>query len=183
MNTPLSSVRGFTLIELMVVIVIMAIMASLVLMNIGGVDQRKAMQAREVFLLDLRQLNREANDQARIFALNLHTATDVSPARYEVLEYQPYASEQQLSLQNNQKWRTYTEFKTRILPEQVSIQILSLEQNYPQANQSDLLQSNAPALIWLGNGEAKPVRIQFYFEQRPVGAEIEVDHLGKIHES
>lgn len=49
MNTPLSSVRGFTLIELMVVIVIMAIMASLVLMNIGGVDQRKAMQAREVF--------------------------------------------------------------------------------------------------------------------------------------
>ena len=53
MNTPLSSVRGFTLIELMVVIVIMAIMASLVLMNIGGVDQRKAMQAREVFLLDL----------------------------------------------------------------------------------------------------------------------------------
>ena len=89
MNTPLSSVRGFTLIELMVVIVIMAIMASLVLMNIGGVDQRKAMQAREVFLLDLRKLNREANDQARIFALNLHQATDVSPARYDVLEYQP----------------------------------------------------------------------------------------------
>ncbi|MFV5425758.1 type II secretion system protein [Acinetobacter towneri] len=183
MNTPLSSVRGFTLIELMVVIVIMAIMASLVLMNIGGVDQRKAMQAREVFLLDLRTLNREANDQARIFALNLHQATDVSAARYDVLEYQPYATEQQLSLQNNQKWQNYGEFKSRTLPEQVSIQILSLEQSYPNANNSELLQGNAPALIWLGNGEAKPVRIQFYLEQRPVGAEIEVDHLGKIHES
>ncbi len=79
------------------------------------------MQAREVFLLDLRKLNREANDQARIFALNLHQATDVSPARYDVLEYQPYASEQQLSLQNNQKWQSYSEFKSRTLPEQVSI--------------------------------------------------------------
>jgi len=40
------SVRGFTLIELMVVIVIMAIMASLILTNINGVDQRKAMHFR-----------------------------------------------------------------------------------------------------------------------------------------
>ena len=63
-----SSNQGFTLIELMVVIVIMALMASLVLSNIGGVDQRKAMQAREVFLMDLTRLNRESNDQARIFA-------------------------------------------------------------------------------------------------------------------
>ena len=62
-------IRGFTLIELMVVIVIMAIMASLILTNINGIDQRKAMQAREVFILDLHQINREANDQARILAL------------------------------------------------------------------------------------------------------------------
>ena len=45
-----SSVRGFTLIELMVVIVIMGILASLVMLNIGGVDQRKAMQAREFLI-------------------------------------------------------------------------------------------------------------------------------------
>ncbi len=37
-----SSVRGFTLVELMVVIVIMGIMASLVLLNIGGTDQRQS---------------------------------------------------------------------------------------------------------------------------------------------
>ncbi|MGE8684189.1 MAG: type II secretion system protein GspH, partial [Acinetobacter sp.] len=30
---------------------------------------------------------------------------------------------------------------------------------------------------------AKPVRIQFYFEQLPIGEEIEIDHLGKINES
>lgn len=54
---------GFTLIELMVVIVIIGITTSLVIMNLDGIDQRKAMQAREVFLLDLQKINREANNR------------------------------------------------------------------------------------------------------------------------
>ena len=60
---------GFTLIELMVVIVVIAILASLILLNISGVDQRKAMQAREFFILDLKKINKESVDQSRIFAL------------------------------------------------------------------------------------------------------------------
>lgn len=59
----------------------------------------------------------------------------------------------------------------------------SLDQQYENANNDDLLNANAPKLLWLGNGETKPVRIQFYFEQRPIGEEIEIDHLGKINES
>ncbi|CAB1213234.1 type II secretion system protein [Acinetobacter bouvetii] len=179
-----SSIRGFTLIELMVVIVIMAIMASLILSNINGVDQRKAMQAREVFIMDLRRLNRESTDQARIFALDVQNATDVSPFRYGVLEYllssQPSTTNPILS--ENKKWQAYAEFKQRSLPERVSFQVQPLDQAYENANNDDLLNSNAPKLVWLGNGEAKPVRIQFYFEQRPIGAEIEIDHLGKINE-
>ena len=50
---PPSRIQGFTLVELMVVIVIMAIMASLVMLNINGVDQRKAAQARDVFIMDV----------------------------------------------------------------------------------------------------------------------------------
>ncbi len=74
----------------------------------------------------------------------MHQATRyVSPARYDVLEYQPYATEQQLSLQNNQKWQSYSEFKRRTLPEQVSIQILSLEQSYPNANNSELFKGKS----------------------------------------
>ncbi|MFI7983853.1 type II secretion system protein, partial [Acinetobacter baumannii] len=41
-NLPFQSQKGFTLIEVMVVIVIMTIMTSLVVLNIGGVDQKKA---------------------------------------------------------------------------------------------------------------------------------------------
>ena len=178
-------IRGFTLIELMVVIVIMAIMASLILTNINGIDQRKAMQAREVFILDLHQINREANDQARILALQLQNATDVVPFQYAVLEYLAAApqSPSGAMLIEHKKWQQYSEFKPRSLPEQVSFSVQSVDQQYENAKNDDLLQGDAPKLLWFGNGEAKPVRIQFYFEQRPIGEEIELDHLGKINES
>ncbi|MGE8563203.1 MAG: pilus assembly FimT family protein [Acinetobacter bohemicus] len=184
-HTKSASIRGFTLIELMVVIVVMAIMASLILTNINGVDQRKAMQAREVFIMDLRRMNREANDQARIFALDVQAATDVSPFRYAVIEYLvPSTQTAQTSpFSKNKKWQNYAEFKARDLPKQVSFNVQSLDQQYENANNDDLLNANAPKLLWLGNGETKPVRIQFYFEQRPIGEEIEIDHLGKINES
>ena len=179
------SIRGFTLIELMVVIVIMVIMASLILTNINGVDQRKAMQAREVFIMDLHRINREANDQARIFALNVQAATDVSPFHYGVMEFlvPSLQNKQNSTLTENKKWQEYSEFSERALPEQVSFSITALDHRQENANNDDLLNSNAPKLVWLGNGEAKPVRIQFYFEQRPIGEEIEIDHLGKINAS
>ncbi|MCW8039243.1 MULTISPECIES: type II secretion system protein [Acinetobacter] len=182
MNTQPSSMRGFTLVELMVVIVIMGIMASLVMMNIGGTDQRKAMQAREVFLMDVQKILRESNDQSRILALNVQAATDVADFQYDVMEYLPKQNTESLLNQNN-NWQNYKDFSMRVLPEHVTFSIQSLERRYENANNSELLNQNAPKLIWLGNGEVKPVRIQFYFEERPVGNEIEIDHLGKINES
>lgn len=181
-----SSIHGFTLIELMVVIVIVSIMMSLVLTHINGVDQRKAMQAREVFMMDLSRIQREANDQMRIFALDVQPATDVAPFRYGVIEYQvpSLQSTSQTSIfSENKKWQDYAGFSQRTLPEHVSFNVQSLDQSYENANNDDLLNANAPKLLWLGNGEVKPVRIQFYFEQRPIGAEIQIDHLGKMNES
>ncbi|MEN8992143.1 MULTISPECIES: type II secretion system protein [unclassified Acinetobacter] len=177
-----SSVRGFTLVELMVVIVIMGIMASLVLLNIGGTDQRKAMQAREVFVMDLKRILRDANDQALILALQQNAGTDVNTQSYAVQEYLPEQKRVENSILNqNNKWQNYKDFETRVLPENVSFTIQPLDQQYANANNDDLLNTNAPKLIWLGNGEVKPVRIQFYFEERPIGNEIEIDHLGKVN--
>ncbi|MBJ9984992.1 type II secretion system protein [Acinetobacter sp. S40] len=172
---------GFTLIELMVVIVIIGILASLILLNISGVDQRKAMQAREVFILDLKKINKESTDQSRIFALSTHNATDVAPFNYELIEYQDQSD--QTIIQEDKKWQKYPEFPVRILPERVAFSIESVDQNYQNATKQDLINNQAPKLIWLGNGEVKPVQIQFYFEQNPVGDPIEVDHLGNINEN
>ncbi|MFC6631369.1 type II secretion system protein [Acinetobacter beijerinckii] len=174
--------QGFTLIEIMVVIVIMTVMASLVVLNIGGVDQRKAMQAREMFILDLQKINKEATDQAKVFALNTQNATDVAPFSYNLFEYHDQSLEQ--LQQDNKTWQPYTEFKTRQLPNHVSFSIQSLDaKNYARARNDDLLGGRSPQLIWFGNGEVKPARIQFYYEQQPIGHELELDHLGKINEN
>ncbi|USA54734.1 prepilin-type N-terminal cleavage/methylation domain-containing protein [Acinetobacter sp. C32I] len=182
MKSPLHSQRAFTLIEVMVVIVIMAIMASLVVLNIGGVDQRRAMQAREMFILDLKKINKEATDQAKVIALNTQNATDVAPFSYNLFEYHDQSQEQ--IQQADRTWQLYKEFKTRQLPDRVSFSIQSLDTaTYNKAKNEDLLGGKAPQLIWFGNGEVKPVRIQFYYEQQAIGHELELDHLGKIDEN
>lgn len=182
MRSPLHSQKAFTLIEIMVVIVIMTIMASLVVLNIGGVDQRRAMQAREMFILDLKKINKEATDQAKVFALNTQNATDVAPFSYNLFEYHDQSREQ--IQQADRTWQLYKEFKTRQLPDRVSFSIQSLDTaTYNKAKNEDLLGGKAPQLIWFGNGEVKPVRIQFYYEQQPIGHELELDHLGKVDES
>lgn len=173
---------GFTLIEIMVVIVIMTIMTSLVVLNIGGVDQRRAMQAREMFILDLKKINKESTDQAKVFALNVQNATDVAPLSYSLFEYHDQSFER--VRQADRIWQPYTEFKPRQLPNNVSFSVQSLNnENYPRAQNDDLLGGQAPQLIWFGNGEVRPVRIQFYYAQQPIGHELELDHLGKVNEN
>ena len=99
-----------------------------------------------------------------------------------MFEYHDQSREQ--IQQADRTWQLYKEFKTRQLPDHVSFSIQSLDTaTYNKAKNEDLLGGRAPQLIWFGNGEVKPVRIQFYYEQKPIGHELQLDHLGKIDES
>ena len=193
------SQQGFTLIEVMLVIVIMAVMASLIVMNVQGVDQRKVMQARELLVLNLKKIRLESADQGRILGLLIQPATDIAPARYEVVEYRPQAnpdnsnqsqpnlnqSTQSQFTQNQPRrerdqyrWQLATDFDSQTLPEQSSVQIQSLDH---QLNLDVLKQNDAlPQIIWLGNGEAVPVRIQLYLQQQQVGDAIVLNRLGAV---
>ena len=196
------SQQGFTLIEVMLVIVIMAVMASLIVMNVQGVDQRKVMQARELLVLNLKKIRLESADQGRILGLLIHPATDIVPAKYEVVEYRPQAnpdnsnqsqlnqsqsnlnqstqsqSTSMLARREQYRWQLATDFDSQTLPEQSSLQIQSLDH---QLNLDVLKQNDAlPQIIWLGNGEAVPVRIQLYLQQQQVGDAIVLNRLGAV---
>ncbi len=188
--------KGFTLIELMVVIVIISIIASLIVLNIDGVDQRKAMQARELLILDLKKMNREAVDQSRIYALVIQSRTDVAGFGYRFDEYIPQRSQTNdathrlnhsnalnSSNNNQKKWLEADAVTVRELPNRVSFTVESQDHEFKQAQNTDLLGNNAPKLIWLGNGEVKPVSIQIYYDQKPVGDLIQIDYLGKIDDA
>ena len=174
---------GFTLIELMVVIVIIAVVASLVVFNVEGVDQRKAMQAREVLMLDLKQIQRESSDQGRIYALKISPATDVSDFKYALVEYHDKTvdlANPNKRMANEKKWTEVQDFSVRTLPSRVSFNITAQEHQFNNATNTDLIGRNAPDLIWLGNGETKPVAIQMYYDQKPVGELISLDYLGQV---
>ncbi len=174
---------GFTLIELMVVIVIIAVVASLVVFNVDGVDQRKAMQAREVLMLDLKQIQRESSDQGRIYALQVSPATDVSDFKYALMEYHDTTvdlANPNNRMKNEKKWTEVQDFSVRTLPSRVSFNITAQDHQFNNAANTDLIGRTAPDLIWLGNGETKPVAIQMYYDQRPVGELIRLDYLGQV---
>lgn len=196
MKIPPLRQKGFTLIELMVVIVIISIIASLIVLNIDGVDQRKAMQARELLILDLKKMNREAVDQSRIYALVIQSQTDVASFGYRFDEYIPQRSQTNdathrlnhsnalnSSNNNQKKWLEADAVTVRELPNRVSFTIESQDHEFKQAQNTDLLGNNAPKLIWLGNGEVKPVSIQIYYDQKPVGDLIQIDYLGKVDDA
>lgn len=178
---------GFSLIELMVVIVIVGVLASMVVVSLDGMEQRKAMQVRDVLVMDLKKITREANDQARVYALQTQAATDVSPFRYAVVGYQPRATD---ALNRNTvtaappTWQLAAQFAQRELPPQVSLHIEPSEDARPQSYlataPSALVGERAPKMVWFGNGETQAVTIQVYYAQTPIGAPVVVDYLGRI---
>lgn len=177
---------GFSLIELMVVIVIVGVLASMVVVSLDGMEQRKAMQVRDVLVMDLKKITREANDQARVYALQTQAATDVSPFRYAVVDYQPRATD---ALNRNTvaaapTWQLAAQFAQRELPPQVSLHIEPSEDARPQSYlataPSALVGERAPKMVWFGNGETQAVTIQVYYAQTPIGAPVVVDYLGRI---
>ena len=77
--------KGFTLIELMVVIVIISIIASLIVLNIDGVDQRKAMQSRELLILDLK--NQTGKLHSATFSPNGRQIMAISKVEFSISTY------------------------------------------------------------------------------------------------
>jgi general secretion pathway protein G len=190
---PVKGTKGFTLVELMLVIVIMSIFAAMVVMSITGVDHRRLMQQREQLINDLSVIRLESMDQSRVFALLATTTTATQEAGYVVAEYQSpelqtarqqKSSKVELDFQNKAKlWQPASEFKSRQFSDGAYLQIkgLGTATRYGKNNQNQaLLGRESPDLIWYGNGEVKPVRLQLIKDNLPIGEPIYINSLGII---
>lgn len=188
--------RGFTLIEVMLVIVIMSIFAALVVVSVSGVEQRKLMQQRDQLINDLNVVRLESSDQARVYALMTTSATATAPAGYFFAEYQlpEQADPTTLSTQpqnsaraNNatQKplWQPVDGFKARTLEEGAMLQIRSMDNSPQVSGPEGLLGRQSPDLIWFGNGEVKPARLQIIFNNQPIGNPIYINTTGMVSDT
>lgn len=170
--------QGFTLIELMLVIVIIGIFAAMVSLSVGGESERRLLLLRERLVDNLAIIQLESLDQGRVLALQLVAQQTGQSAGYQVVGFEPTADEVA------QRWPPAADFTVQSLPDRVRLQItpLQLRQTPRQPTRDTKIWQDAstPQLMWFGNGEATPVRLQLLQDQQPIGAPLYVSATGQV---
>ena len=164
--------KGFTLVEILVVLVIIAIVISLAVLSIGatGRDSQLDEESRRIAgLVDL--LHDRALLEGRDFGLR------IEPAAYEFVVYEA-AHDRWKSIDQDQ------EFRRRTLPKGLSFQ-LELDSQVvvikePDHGLSDNQPPPGPQVAIAASGEATPFRLTLTREGTTAKASVEGDSLGKI---
>ena len=169
---------GFTLIEVMLVVLIAGIFAAMIGLSIGGSDARRVLQEREELIDSIAEIRLESQDQSRMLGLIPLDQTATDPPRYVVVEYDPTATDK------DKQWKPAEDFKVHALPYGVELTVTPLQDNStpsPTAHFNDITSGElSPKLIWFGNGEATAARLQLLQEGQNVGDAVEVTTLGQV---
>lgn len=203
---------GFTLVELMVVVVILALFAGMVTLSVSSSDVRKNRAFYEHLIDGLTYVRLISAERMQPMGLILQTNSSGQIEPQIVSLSNPYYAYQhgnddqvaknnmELSAniaeglqhsanqdkQNKPSWQIEPSVDLPPLPADVTIQIASLE--IPNNQSNDNLQpwfsgQNVPQVIWFGTGQATPVTIEIRYKERLVGDVIEVMPDGRIQTS
>jgi general secretion pathway protein H len=168
--------RGFTLVEILVVVVIMAVVISLAVLSIGvtGRDSQLDDESRRIEGL-VGMLHERAVLEGRDFGLR------IEPTAYEFVVYEP----------DRDRWLTITgepEYRHRELPKGVTFQ-LELDSQVVVLKPIDRTFSSddpppPPQVAIAASGEGTPFRLTLLREATQAKAAVDGDAFGKIsHES
>jgi general secretion pathway protein H len=167
--------KGFTLVEILVVVVIMAVVISLAVLSIGvtGRDSQLDEETRRIEGL-LGLLHERALLEGRDFGLR------IEPSAYEFVVYEP-ARDRWLRMDQEH------EFRHRDLPKGVSFQLQLDSQTVvlkPIDSKLSSTQLPTPQVAIAASGEGTPFRLTLLRDQTNAKASVDGDALGKIwHES
>jgi general secretion pathway protein H len=163
--------QGFTLVEILVVVVIMAVVISMAILSIGvtGRDSQLDEESRRIEGL-LGLLHERALLEGRDFGLR------IEPSAYEFVVYEPFRDRWQRMDQEH-------EFRHRELPKGVSFQ-LELDSQAVVLKPVDRNLSGAqmptPQVAIAASGEGTPFRLTLLRDQTRAKASVDGDALGKV---
>jgi general secretion pathway protein H len=163
--------KGFTLVEILVVVVIMAIVISLAVLSIGvtGRDAQLDEETRRIEGL-MGLLHERALLEGRDFGMR------IEPSAYEFMVYDTF----------HDRWQTMNqehEFRHRELPKGLTFQLQLDSQTVVLKAADRNLVSNtaaAPQLAIAASGEGTPFRLTLQRDETKANASVDGDALGKI---
>jgi general secretion pathway protein H len=163
---PSSRQPGFTLIEILVVLIIVGLLASLAVVNLGGAQQQELRNTvRDMYLL-----MQTASEQAIVNNQELGLVFEDAGYRFVVFD------------DATRSWQVQTErlFRPRMLPEWLVLEQM-IENDLPSLSGSDD-ESIRPDIVFFSSGEVTPFELGFAATaQAPVGHVIESEGFGGIH--
>jgi general secretion pathway protein H len=133
--------KGFTLVELMVVIVIMSIMLGFLMVSIGGGERDKRLQDEAKRISALIKL---ASEQSLLQSMEIGLLVDEESYQFLTL--------------NDESWQPLPEsnFRKRQLPESIQLDLVSVEHAPPPEEPEEPI----PQILLLSSGEATSFELE-----------------------
>lgn len=159
--------RGFTLIEILVVIVILGLLATVALFSLGGSTERRELEqkSRELFLIFQVAAERSILDNSEI-------GVQIADNQVRFLRYLP----------EDQTWEEFTE-RPFVAREWVDTLLIELEtEDDPPRMPTNESNTERPDLVFFSSGETTPFRVAMSLTNDPDAPyRIETDGLNPMH--
>lgn len=196
---------GFTLVEIMVVIVILSIFAGMMSLSVGSSESRKNLAFYEHLVDSLQYVRLISAERMQPMGLALSADKQGQMTPVIVSLSDPYYSYQYVDTANDggknamelsamsgeqqrqqPSWQLEPSITLPSLPENVSIHINALSAqggaliNSQRSLQPWFVGQQVPEVIWFGTGEATPVTIEIDHNKRPIGEVIVIQPNGRV---
>lgn len=184
--------RGFTLVELLVVLVILAMFAGMMTLSVSGGDNRKNLAFYEHVQSNLRYVRLLSSERMQPYGVAIKLAdgqglTDAATNQLMVVKLPLGTSSGGNQPNSPPSWQLEDSIAPLDIPKgvDVTIQPLDAADNANRQTPAWLVGHQAPPVVWFGTGEATPVQIivtkKNADDQRyPVGAPLVVNAAGAV---
>lgn len=165
--------QGFTLVEVMVVIVILSVFAGMMTLSVGSSENRKNLAFYEHLQSNINYVRLLSAEQMQPYGMAIRLAKDDNPTQLVVVKLENAFGNHnigqnvsQATLQNTEKntptWVLEKSISPLDVPTGVRVDIQPLDRVLQDSQflPSYLQGNDAPPIVWFGTGEATAVQIQ-----------------------